>query len=595
MKNEMHSLNWFPILTLFTLMVSGCASASITPAAVKQSASTGNASISMPLVAPSITDGENTYRQYCASCHTQSDTGSSLAQRNIKNIQMDWLQKTLPLEMYTYLGTGSPQKGMPSFSSLSINDRWDLVAYLLSLVAPQNALSSGELIYQNMCQSCHGINGAGDGAQATAKGLAMINWQNNPLLTDYSNDYLYNSILSGNNHGMSDFAVMLNEAQIWSLVTTVRAFSITAKTSDQGLSDQDQVTTASPQNEGYFTIVGNISNGSGGELNDLKGLNLIISNAGQELYNMTGTANQSGSFAFVQVPFNPDWTYAAEVTYAGLVYRSNTVLGMTSNAGDSVPLTIRVYDSSADISYLRGERLHVLLNFAGDDTLHVTESLLISNPSSFVISPKDDQTPLLQFLLDTRATNVSFNEFSDSQYLKLADGKLNDWQSIQPGGVHQIVFNYDLPFEGEQSIELVAPISVISTMVMVENQDNSITCTGMQPADEQMASGNPLQVFSGMNTPANTKQELHCFNRNEIFPLIISIGALAFALLVVLLIAVKTRKKHQAAQHTKEKASGKATILDAIIALDDQYKNGDISAEVYRAKREELIRKLEGE
>jgi mono/diheme cytochrome c family protein len=595
MKNELHQLNWFPILTLFTLLVSGCVGSSTTQSAIDQAKSEVEPTVSSPLVAPSITDGEDRYNEYCANCHTQSNADLSTDIPMVKNISADWLQKTSPMNMFTYLTTGTPAKGMPVFASLSLSDRWDLTAYLLSLVAPKNALTSGTLIYQNMCQSCHGVSGTGDGAQAAAKGLTMTNWQNEPLLPDYSNNYLYNSILSGNGHGMSDFAVMLNETQIWSLVTTVRALSVTAKSSDLSLPEQDQMTTGPLQNQGYFTIVGSVTNGSGGELNDLSGLNLIISAAGQDLYTMTGTVSQSGSFTFVLVPFNPDWTYVAEITHAGLVYRSSPVSGQTFVVGNSVSLYIKVYDASSDVSYLRGERLHVLLNFGEDDTLHVTESLLISNPSSFVVSPKDAQTPLLQFLLDTRAKNISFNEFSDSQFLKLMDGKLSDWQSIQPGGVHQIVFNYDLPFEGEQNIELIAPINVISTMVMVENQDNSIACTGMQPSDEQMKAANPLQVFSGMNTQAGAKQELHCYNKNEIFPLIISICVLAFALFVVLLIVINTHKKNEKALRLKGKSPKKITILDAIIALDDQYKNGEISAEVYRVKREELIKNLEGE
>jgi uncharacterized membrane protein len=278
-----------------------------------------------------------------------------------------------------------------------------------------------------------------------------------------------------------------------------------------------------------------------------------------------------------------------------MVYRSIRIAGQSFAAGNTVPLSIKVYDSVSDVSYLRGERLHVLLNFDTNDTIHVTESLLISNPSSYTISPADAQTPLLQFLLDTKASSISFNNFSDSQFLKLMDGKVSDWQAIPPGGVHQIVFDYELPFEGEQDIVLIAPIDVISTMVMVENQGNAITCSGMQSADEQMKTSSPLLVFSGMNTAAGSKQVLHCFNKREIFPLVVSICALAFALFVVLLIVLDTRKKTERVQQLKGKNPKKTTLLDAVIALDDQYKAGEISAEVYRVKREELIKKLEGE
>jgi len=66
-------------------------------------------------------------------------------------------------------------------------------------------------------------------------------------------------------------------------------------------------------------------------------------------------------------------------------------------------------------------------------------------------------------------------------------------------------------------------------------------------------------------------------------------------LLVVLWIAIVSKKKVGNAPKLGGKGTKKTTLLDAIITLDDQFKAGEISAEVYRAKREELIKKTRGE
>lgn len=67
-------------------------------------------------------------------------------------------------------------------------------------------------------------------------------------------------------------------------------------------------------------------------------------------------------------------------------------------------------------------------------------------------------------------------------------------------------------------------------------------------------------------------------------------------MLVLIGVAVAAYFVRQKAIRRLQQGKVKRTaLLDAIITLDDQFKAGEISAEVYQAKREELIRHLEGE
>lgn len=595
MKNGLDSNTRFLIFTFLALMLSGC-TAEPTPRLDGGQVSTLETRVAPPLVAPSIENGQSSFTQNCLSCHLQSGAVSDTETGGTNLISLDWLKQTTPTQMFTALTTGNPDRGMPSFTSLPSGERWNLVAYLLSLVSPQSDQSGSKLIYQNMCQSCHGSSGAGDGTQALSKNLSLSDWQSNPLLVDYSNEELFYTIRGGNAHGMGTFAVMLSESQLWSLVTTARALSVSSSPAsastqiDSGQPVVDKV--ASAQGQGFITIEGSISNGSGGKLDDLSGLNLTITRPGLETQNMVAAVGHDNTFRFVLVPYSPDWNYSAEISHNGIVYKSVRFSGQSTSVGATVPLAIKVYDSSTDTAALRAERLHVLLNFQTDHMIHVTESFLIRNPSSYTILPADDQTPLLHFMLSPDATNITVDQYSQSQFLKVLNGKLGDWQPILPGGVHQVMFEYDLPFENERNFEFNAPVQVISTMIMIENQNKDITCSGMQLSNQQMAMSESLLIFSSGIIDAGNKLVLHCLNKKEIFPEIIGALVLLAALLVVILIPLANRKKQA---FSEGKVTKKTTLLDAIITLDDQFKAGEIQAEVYNAKREELIKKLGGE
>jgi mono/diheme cytochrome c family protein len=595
MKNSPNPGAWFPIFTLLTLVLSGCAVQTTVLLKSEQMTATVEARMTLPLVAPSIEEGKNRFTQYCSSCHIQSNPAQTSDTGKVDLIPVDWLKQTLPTQMYSTLTSGITAHGMPAFPALSSSDRWNLVAYLLSLVATQGSQSNSKLIYQNMCLSCHGSTGNGDGSQAISKNLQLSDWQSEPLLMDYSNEELYYAIRSGNNHGMGTFAVMLSDAQIWSLVATTRALSVSPSNSNtllQNESGQPASTTASQQNQGFITIEGTVTNGSGSTLDDLNGLNLEITRPGQTTQTMVAKVMQDNSFQFVLVPYSADWSYTAEITNNGIVYKSVRFSGQSTTSGSTVPLDIKVYDTSADTSVLRAERLHVLLDFQADHLIHVTESYLIRNPSSYTVSPVDEQTPLLNFLLNKDAQNVIVDQNSQSQFLKVLTGKLGDWQPILPGGVHQVMFEYDLPFENDRNILFNVPVQVTSAMIMVENQGKEITCSGMLTSNQQMAKSESLLMFTGGNVDAGGNLELHCFNKNEIFPEIIGIIALVLALMCAIWIGFATKKKGAQQQGNGSK---KTTLLDAVIALDDQFKAGEISAEVYHAKREELIKKLGGE
>jgi uncharacterized membrane protein len=70
--------------------------------------------------------------------------------------------------------------------------------------------------------------------------------------------------------------------------------------------------------------------------------------------------------------------------------------------------------------------------------------------------------------------------------------------------------------------------------------------------------------------------------------------ALLLTALVLFLVMPQIRE-NMARDHSRDRENERTRTLDAIIALDDQFKAGQIPRESYSAKRSELISKIDGE
>lgn len=79
--------------------------------------------------ANAIRAGEKLYRQHCAECHGEDARGTDKA----ANLRMADVQGATPGELAWVLRNGNLVKGMPSWSGLPDQRRWQIVAYIKSL------------------------------------------------------------------------------------------------------------------------------------------------------------------------------------------------------------------------------------------------------------------------------------------------------------------------------------------------------------------------------------------------------------------------------------------------------------------------------
>ncbi|HKV26962.1 MAG TPA: cytochrome c [Candidatus Acidoferrales bacterium] len=73
--------------------------------------------------------GEKLYRQHCAKCHG----GNARGMERAVDIRSPAIQNASPGQLEWFLRNGNLRAGMPSWSGLPAERRWQIVAYLKTL------------------------------------------------------------------------------------------------------------------------------------------------------------------------------------------------------------------------------------------------------------------------------------------------------------------------------------------------------------------------------------------------------------------------------------------------------------------------------
>jgi hypothetical protein len=149
----------------------------------------------------------------------------------------------------------------------------------------------------------------------------MSDWQAQSLLPNYSDQDIFSIIREGKGTSMSAFAVMLSEAQTSNLTKIVRLLSIQEELGYSSQVGVDQMNIAEDvlsQNQGFFSISGDVVNVSGGDPGISSDANLKVIADGQVIKKMTTPVLSNGSFRFILVPYSPEWSYVVSVPPNGM-------------------------------------------------------------------------------------------------------------------------------------------------------------------------------------------------------------------------------------------------------------------------------------
>ena len=119
-----------------------------------------------------LAEGGLLYGRICARCHGPRGMGDGpdgrlLNPRPPSIGDAVAMRDRSPGAMYRVLSVGVAGTPMAGFaSSLTADERWNVISYLLTLRSTPQRVAEGEGLYIQRCVSCHGPLGAGDGALA---------------------------------------------------------------------------------------------------------------------------------------------------------------------------------------------------------------------------------------------------------------------------------------------------------------------------------------------------------------------------------------------------------------------------------------------
>ncbi len=588
------------------------------------------------LMPPDLLAGQALYLEKCEPCHgPQGRGGGSLADKLTNpapEIGSPELAKlAVPSDWYRTITEGRLEKQMPPFSSLSDQQRWDVLAYVYSLSSTEELLAKGKEIYSANCATCHGPTGDGSGANGATDVAGAGDFTSQEWITARSLENIFQSISSGNGTTMPGFQSKISEEEIWMVSEYVRSLALfpsstfasvdasqpqseetsvaeinsTPNVSDTlSLAPQEQSGQASESVLGM--VSGIVTNTSGGEIP--VGLEILLHGFDEMQVSLTQTTQlrEDGSYQFENVEFQPNRAFVSTLEFDGLTYGSDVVA--LEGGEESIELPIEIYESTTDASDLTIERMHLFLEPVEDNVIRVIELLILSNPGTKVVKPVSETEPSITFTLPEGATNLEFQDGElGGRFTQTGDG-FGDLAAVRPGmNSHQILVSFEMPIDGK--LNLVQPVqqNANAVVVLVPEESLKVKSDQLQDAGTRDVEGLIYRMYNGGALSAGDQLEITINKQSGISKPVLSSGnnlGLAIGLGVLALtfigagIWMYSRTRTQSAEPEKEElpiikqVDTPESIMDAILALDDLYKEGQIADGPYHERRGELKERL---
>jgi mono/diheme cytochrome c family protein len=575
-----------------------------------------------PLVPPDPVKGQAIFVDKCAPCHGATGQGDGPRSNELPNPiepigKPELSHQSSPAAWFKIISQGNMERFMPAFTSLTDRERWDVVAYLYDLSASQESIAQGAALYQANCAKCHGANGDGNGPTAAGK---MPDFTSQESMAGKSAAELFQSISTGLPPSMNGYAGSLSEDERWALTDYLRSLTFAASTvahAAPATSIPGQPTTVSEtvpltataivtETAGTGVIQGPVTVESGEPAPAGLAVNIHAFDQMTLVYTATTQLKDDGTYRFDSVQVKKGWSFLATVDYSGIVYGSE--LTTAAEDGETIEMPIQVYDTTSDATALSVDRLHFFFEFLDQNTVRVVELYVISNPGKKTIVASAPGEPVLKFTLPAGATNLQFQDGQlGGRYVKTDNG-FGDTASIQPGaGNYQLLFSYEMPYQ--RKLDLVRPVTMNTQAVVVLAPEGSVKIKGdgLQDGGTRDVQGVQYHLYNGGSVQAGSEIRLAITGspageaatpvagRNT--NLIIGLGVLGLVLLMAgVWMYLRNRSPEPALQPIlqKEKTFDESpeNLMDAILALDDLYKDGKLPEEAYLERRAELKQRL---
>jgi mono/diheme cytochrome c family protein len=377
---------------MMVLLLAGCSLAAPAPIEQPPSQAQQPASaqqqpaqpVQLPSRRPSAAAGADLYQQKCAGCHGASGSGDGTMAAQIQaqfgspvaDLTSDVTARAhTPEQWYDTITNGRLQNGMPPFASLTVDQRWDVIAYAWSLAVPPQQVERGKQVYTEQCAQCHGDTGKGDGKDAQGKLPDLSDFAS---MANVAPGIWDQAMASGH---VPSFAGTVSEADRRAAIDYVRTFAYVAASSVAASSTTPSATpgalpsaTAGPAEP--IEIEGTIINGTGGQpVPDNLPLTLYIlphQGTSQDMITRTFQSGVNGHFTITDTELGASNLVAVGVDYKDLSFYSELV---PLTAGYAADYDLRKHNGSSQVKI---DTLHMVVEPASGG-LSVSEIYVLSN------------------------------------------------------------------------------------------------------------------------------------------------------------------------------------------------------------------------
>jgi cbb3-type cytochrome c oxidase subunit III len=588
-----------------------------------------------PLVAPDPAAGEVIYLDKCAPCHGVEGQGNGPRAPELPNPTTPFSSSAVsraasPSDWYDVVTRGNINRYMPPFPSLSERQRWDVVAYIRTLSSSPASVELGREVYEANCAACHGDDGRGRGVQSASLSRPLPDFSLQPYMVEKSPQEFFTLVSAGVPPEMPPFHSTLQEGEIWAVSEYLHTFAYAsaarlasepepasqtpAQEQSGGVVDEEieeeesegeETEGEEPAGDQPGQITGTVINASGGDpiagaevtLHGFDGMQLSVTD--------TVLTEQDGSFVFENVEVIHGRVFLATVEYSNATYASSIVTSDVNTT--SISLEINAFETTTDHSALVIDRLHIFFDYTDPGVVQVIELYIISNPGRKTVVGEELGAPVVTFLLPEGAANLQFQDGElGSRYIPVPGG-FADTTPVRPTmGEYQVLFGYELPYE--RQLELVHPINIPVEAVIILQPNDGVRLRSDLLADQGVrdVQGVSYQMYSGGPFPAGSSVTFTLSGRpggglvsfGSLDTLVIGLGAFGVVLITAGVLMYRRNQFSQA--EVDEEADepvpfeeeDRESLVDAIIALDDQYQAGELPEDAYRARRAELKLKL---
>lgn len=508
-------------------------------------------------------------------------------------------------------------------------------------------LEAGKAIYQEKCLPCHGPTGMGDGPQAAALGVPVARLGDPAVAGAASLEEWYQVVTNGRINQMMPPFQSLTDQQRWDVVAyamtlhqgdaaavateaptqapteaaTEAPTQAPAEATAEAPAETPAAATESPTEAPTepateapaeapteapaeaapetITVTGTVHYGGEGELPsglraELRGYDPDASGNFALTYAEAVDVNPDGTFTIENVPNVAHRGFIVVVNYQDVEYTSEPQFLMQGQALQ--PFDVVVYETTTDVSQLNIQRAHIFVEQAAPDLLQVVEVYVISNDGLQTVVPAEDGAPVVTFTLPKNAVNLQLDGgVLGDRFVETEDG-FGDTMAIPGASQQQVIFAYDLAYDGDLELSRHFTLNVDSVVILLPEglqlKSDYFTDNGQQSFQGQV-----FNMYSSQPIPADGEITLRIKGRSgqggaaagQPNSLLIGVGGLG-VVLIALGVWLYYRDRNLMEADLEEDAGLETLedVLDAIVALDEQYQAGNLTEEAYRKRRAEL-------